>query len=127
MKNRNIGEAVHALGKLAEVRLPVSTGLQIRGMIRKLNELAEDIEAERLKLVNALCEKDAEGNPVITDVGNGMGSYQFGANLAEFNSFFNDLMNCEAVGLPTALAAHQLGDVSIEPFVLMKLGELLDD
>ena len=122
MTNGELRNVTHALGKLAEVRLPMRTGLQIRSMMRTLNQVGEDIEAERQKLVEQLAEKDADGKPLVAD-----GMYVFGDRLAEFEAGFAELMACEVSGLPAPLTGSQLGDASIEPHVLLQLGGLLAD
>lgn len=127
MRNGELQAALQALTTLANVRLPVKTGLKIRAMMRSLNHLSEDIEAERKKLIGIYAQKDERGEPIVIDVGGGMGRYEFGDNLSDFDAEYNALMACEVAGRPAALRITDLGDVMIEPLVLLQLGDLLAD
>ena len=127
MKNRELQTALQALTTLVNVRLPVRTGLKIRSMVRSLQHLSEDVEAERQKLIDLLARRGDDGKLIVIDVGNGVGRYDFGENLADFDAEYNALMSCEAAGKPTALTITDLGDVVIEPLILMQLGELIED
>ena len=127
MKNSEMKVAVQALGSLINVKMPARTGLKIRSMLRSLNHLLDDVEAERQKLIEEFAMKDKNGDPIIHDLGNGQGRYEFGDNLAAFEAGFNELMNCEMAGKPAALTIADLGDAVIEPLILMQLGELIED
>lgn len=127
MKNLEMKVAVQALGALINVKMPARTGLKIRAILRSLNHLLDDVEAERQKLIDEFSMKGEDGNPVIEDLGNGLGRYEFGDNLAAFEAGFNELMNCEMAGKPAALTIADLGDVVIEPLILMQLGELIEN
>lgn len=127
MKNYEMKVAVQALGTLINVKMPARTGLKIRSMLRTLNCLLDDVEAERQKLVDEFATKDKNGAPIVHDLGNGQGRYDFGDNLAKFEVGFNELMNCEMAGKPAALTIADLGDAVIEPLILMQLGELIED
>ena len=127
MKNRELQPALQALTTLVNVRLPVKTGLKIRSMVRTLQHLSDDVEAERQKLIDLLARKGDDGKLIVVDVGNGVGRYDFGDNLSDFDAEYNDLMNCEMAGKPAALTIADLGDVVIEPLILMQLGELIED
>ena len=125
MKNRELQPALQALTTLVNVRLPVKTGLKIRSMVRTLQHLSDDVEAERQKLIDLLARKGDDGKLIV--VGNGVGRYDFGDNLSDFDAEYNALMNCEMAGKPAALTIADLGDVVIEPLILMQLGELIED
>ncbi len=127
MKNYEMKVAVQALGSLINVKMPAKTGLKIRSMLRTLNHLLDDVEEERIKLIKEFSIKGEDGNPVVEDLGNGQGRYDFGDNLAKFEAGFNELMNCEMAGKPAALTIADLGDAVIEPLILMQLGELIED
>lgn len=127
MKNRELQDAVQALGKLVTIPMPVASGLKIRKFIRTLNQLSEDVEAERIKLINELSDKDSEGKPLVVEIGNGLSEYGFTQNRGEFDTRFRELMDCEVGELPPPLKASQLGDVKIEPLILFQLGDLIEE
>lgn len=127
MKNSEMKVAVQALGVLVNVKMPVKTGLKIRSMLRSLNHLLDDVEEERIKLIKEFSIKGEDGNPVVEDLGDGRGRYDFGDNLSDFDAEYNALMNCEVAGKPAPLTVSELGDVVIEPLILLQLGELLAD
>lgn len=127
MKNFEMKVAVQALGVLVNVKMPVKTGLKIRSMLRSLNHLLDDVEEERIKLIKEFSIKGEDGNPVVEDLGDGRGRYDFGDNLSDFDAEYNALMNCEVAGKPAPLTVAELGDVVIEPLILLQLGELIED
>lgn len=122
MRNREMQVAIQALNKLSTIKLPVKTALKVRNMMRSLHHLAEDVEAERIKLIEELAEKDDTGKPVIEN-----NQFQFGARLGEFNTAYEELMNCDAAGMPSPLKAYELDGIAIEPLLLYQLGDLLVD
>jgi hypothetical protein len=65
MKNLEMKVAVQALGSLINVKMPARTGLKIRAMLRSLNHLLDDVEAERQKLIDEFATKGEDGDPVI--------------------------------------------------------------
>jgi hypothetical protein len=124
MTNKELLDGLSALLKICELKLPLKTGLKIRSMARSLNHLAQDIEAERQKLIEEFALKDDGGKPVIVDVGNGVGRYEF-ADLAGYSQAYNELMSLPAEGQPAPLKEQELGNLEIEPSVLVLLGDLL--
>lgn len=127
MKNRELQIALAALRNLSEKKMPLKTGLKIRAMIRSLSHLAEDVESERKKLIDELSRKDKDGHPIVIQLENGLGRYDFGSNLGEFDRCYNELMDLDVAGRPAPLTVAELGDIEIEPTVLIGLGELLED
>lgn len=127
MKNGELPVALAALRTLSEKKMPVKTGLKIRTMLRSLSHLAEDVEAERKKLIDALSVKGEDGQPVVVQLDNGLGRYDFGNNLGEFERCYNELMNLDASGRPSPLTVAELGEIEIEATVLIGLGDLLED
>ncbi len=64
-------EALSALGALQELagqRVPFALALKMRRVLRRLREQAEDVEAERQKLIERYGERDEAGALVRRDV-----------------------------------------------------------
>lgn len=127
MTNREMSDALLAMKIMAREKMPLKTGLKVRSAIRSLEHLAGDVEAERQKLVEQYAERNEDGSPKVTDLGNGKGKYEFGENLRKFDADFNELMSLEVAGMPAPIKASELGDLEIQPELLVMLGELLAD
>ncbi len=115
------GEALQALAamrQLAGLKMPFGPAMAVRKMVRELDAVAQDAEAERQKLIVAHAVMGEDGKPTVE--GN---RYVFADPLA-FERAYADLMAAE-VEIATALTAKGMDSVEVEPSLLLALGPLL--
>lgn len=128
MINAHVAPAHEAILSLLAVKLPVRTGMKLRKMRRSIGQVLEDIEAERLKLLNEFAQRDAVTNePVTATLADGQMRYELGDNRRAFDVAYAELMRLP-VGLDDCplLTVEELGTMEIEGAVLDRLGELLE-
>ena len=124
MNNRELINAKVALRELGKYELPVRLSLKIRQMTRSINHLAEDVEAERQKIVDACVLKSDDGSPK-TKSRNGAEVYDFGPNTATFNAKLKELMDADSAGMPAPIKASEFGDARLPGWIVDGLGELV--
>lgn len=127
MTNREVQQALQALQPLLNVKLPVKTAMKLRNMVRALSHITQDIEAERMKIVQELVRRNEDGQPALIDTGDGITVFDFGDNRKSFDTAYAELMNCQSVGQPAAIKLHELGDIEIDAMTLLSLGELVEE
>lgn len=125
MKNAEANVALHALQELAGLALPVAGAMKVRRIMRAVAAQAEDVEAERMKLIRAHAMRGDDDQVAPDEHGNA----QFASDEDQdaFMAALSELM--AATWEPEArLAAADLGErVEVRPAVLVALGELLED
>lgn len=107
------------------IRKPVSpkTGLKIRRIVRVVNQQAEDVDAERVRLLEKYAKKGDDGKPLHRDEANEQIDL---ADEAGFLQEFQELLNLDfEVEALTAGELEQIGNVST--LTLMNLGDLIVD
>ena len=117
-------EAKAALESLAGLRIPYASAMAIRRALRAVTGPAEDIEAEKRKLIESMAQRDANGDVVWSRE---TGRIDFGENAGAYSAGYTDLMDTE-IAVPTApIPASSLEIETIEPAILFALGDLLLD
>lgn len=92
MKNFEVKELLNGLTILRDVKLKGKVAYAVIRNIEKLSSVEKTIEETRKKLAEDLCEKDAEGKPVIEE-----NVYKISEdNKAEFNKQYIELLDSEA-------------------------------
>ena len=92
MKNFEVKELLNGLTILRDVKLKGKIAYAVIRNIEKLSSVEKTIEETRKKLAEDLCEKDAEGKPVIEE-----NVYKISEdNKAEFNKQYIELLDSEA-------------------------------
>jgi hypothetical protein len=92
MKNFEVQELLKGLSILRDVKLKGKVAYAVIRNIEKLSSVEKTIEETRKKLAEDLCEKDAEGKPVIEE-----NAYKISEdNKAEFNKQYIELLDSEA-------------------------------
>ena len=124
MRAGDVLEAKAALESLAGLRIPYASAMAIRRALRAVAGPAEDIEAEKRKLIEAQAKRDANGDVVWSRE---TGRIDFGENAGAYSAGYADLMDTE-IAVPTApIPASSLEIETIEPGILFALGDLLLD
>jgi hypothetical protein len=118
--------ALAGLKELSGVALPVRAALKVRRLLRELGSIAEDVEAERVRLLAQYARKGADGQPEADE--RNQARFSDDAARESFERDYNELMASEHLVTGEALRAAELGDsVVVKPAVLVALGELLED
>ena len=122
--NGEIYNSVESLNKLAGMKLPVKTSLQVAKLVSKLNEPLKEIDSVRQGLVKTYgisFEKDEAGNTTIKSETEG--------NVIKYITEMNELVSLETelvvdkIKLPTEVDGKAL---EIEPSVLIALEKFID-
>lgn len=116
MNNRELINAQVAMRELGKYELPVRLSLKIRQAKRSMDHLAEDVEAERKKLVDIYAAKNDNGTPR-TKTKNGIEVYDF-LDSAAFNEKLNELMDADAAGMPAPIKAAEFGTVRLPGWIV---------
>lgn len=101
---------------LIKERLPFSTAMKIRALIRLIEARLQDVEAERLKLI--------ELNKKMPANGKGEATTDWDACNAQFNELL--LVDFE-IDDKFIVRAIELSGVLISPICLLRLGDLVND
>lgn len=118
--------ALAGLKELSGVALPVRAALKVRRLLRELGSIAEDVEAERLRLLAQYARKGADGQPAADE--RGQARFSDDAAREAFECEYTELMRSEHVVTGEALRAAELGESAVvKPAILAALGELLED
>lgn len=125
MRNDEVLVAHEALQMLAQMRLPTATAMQVRRLIRIVGETAEDVRAERLKLVQTHALLDELGAPQADDQGKIV--FESDSERQAYGAANRELMalKVEIEALP--LRASELGIKEIQAALLVALDDLLVD
>ena len=109
-----------ALREFTKISLPIKVSLRVIKVIRKYDELANDIDNAIKILQEKYSVKDDEGNTVVSKDEDGRESIELSDTL-EFKKELNDLLSEEnEIDIPE-LTEHDLGNIIIEPSVLLDL------
>ncbi|MCB0071080.1 MAG: hypothetical protein KDE20_06460 [Caldilineaceae bacterium] len=117
-------EAKAALESLAGLRIPYASAMAIRRALRAVTGPAEDIEAEKQKLIKTLAQRDAAG---AVDYDRETGRIYFGENHEAYAAGYAELMETQITIPAGPIPASALEIESIEPAILFALGDLLLD
>ena len=122
LSNAQVVQALAALRQLAQERVPVIGALRMRKVIRTLQERADDIEAERRKLLEMHGQKKEDGTLDTDDKGNVRFFDQ--AAVEAFAKEYEELM---AATLDTEypIRVSDLGKIDVSTQTVMALGDLL--
>lgn len=132
LTNRDIQTAAAALRRIVAERLPIYAALEARSLMREIGAMAEDIEAERMKIIDRHAVRDENGQPVLGEpTPNGFKTIRI-ANPADFQLEETELLDTEQDVKHTLSAAHLCKPLSADGTqaaivgeLLMALGELL--
>jgi len=119
MDNIEVLNVLAACRELTEVKMPFGAAMSLRKLYREVSSIAEDIEAERQKLLKEYGKKkDGElvldGDKVVFEDEDG------------FVKAYDGLLRTE-VEVINRVKASQFSNVEIEPKWLIALGEALED
>ena len=120
MNSVDVLNALSACNELIEVKMPFGAAMALRKLVRELSSLAEDVEAERQKLLKQYAELDDDGQIVVKD-GNAVIKDQTG-----FEQAYQDLLTTE-VQVEHKIQAPMFDNIEVEPRLLVLLGDTLDD
>jgi hypothetical protein len=127
VRNLELVQASVELERLARLEMPVQAALRVRAMLRRLRDMAADIEAVRMSLLQR--HAVVEGGEVARDERNQ--AVFPGAEAEEaFKAAYEELMMAEAdlTGAPRLDAALLQGAaINVRASSLLALGELLED
>lgn len=124
MRNSEALQALWALRELAELALPVAGALRVRQVMRALQALAEDVEAERMKLLKAHAIVDEKGQPVPDE--RGQAQFEDGKQ-ADYTAAHAELMEAPWQH-EYGIRVSDLGTkVEVKPSLLVALGNLLEE
>jgi hypothetical protein len=126
MSSAAVLSALAGLKELSGVALPVRAALKVRRLLRELGSIAEDVEAERVRLLAQYARKGADGQPEADE----RNQARFGDDAAResFERDYNELMGSEHAVTGEAIRAAELGESAVvKPAALAALGELLED
>ena len=79
---------------LKDLKLPAKVSFAVARSVEKLANNEKTVEEQRKKIIEDVCEKDAEGKPVIEEK-EGVSQYKI-INPEEFVKQYNELMDAEA-------------------------------
>jgi len=122
--NGEIFNSVESLNKLAGMKLPVKTSLQVAKLVNKLNEPLKEIDSVRQGLVKTYgitFEPDEAGNTTIKSKDEG--------DVLKYVTEVNELVNLgrelvvEKIKLPTEVDGKAL---EIEPSILIALEKFIE-
>lgn len=120
VKNGEVVEALRAVRILSEQKMPFGAAMAVRKLLRELSAVVDDVEAERLKLVQRYAVVGEDGQPVVE--GN---RYLFGEKQSEFNAGYGDLLAAEVEVSAPPLHSKGMEHVEVEPWLLVSLGPFL--
>ena len=122
LSNVQVVQALGALKQLAQERVPVVGALRMRKVIRTLQEQADDIEAERRKLLETHGQKKEDGTLDADEQGN----VRF-LDQAAMESFAKEYEELMAATLETEypIRVSDLGKIEVSTQTVMALGDLL--
>jgi len=122
MTNAELIDAMAGLRQLAQMTLPIGGSLRVRKLVRQVQEVAGDVEAERQKLLERYALRGDDGEILFSDEQ----CTQVRVNAA-FEPAYQELMSLPCENGFEPLRASNLGEIQIAPVVLLLLGDLLDD
>jgi hypothetical protein len=111
--------ALSVLESLATERMPAKAAFRIYRLVRPLNQLKEDVEKERQKLLNEYAQKTAD-DKIATGEGNRV-LFEPGKEL-EFIQQFNDVLQAPFMLEALPLTLDTLGNAQVTPQQLFQLG-----
>lgn len=118
--------ALAGLKELSGVALPVRAALKVRRLLRELGSIAEDVEAERVRLLAQYARKGADGQPEADE--RNQARFSDDAARESFERDYNELMASEHAVTGEVIRAVELGESAVvKPAVLAALGVLLED
>jgi hypothetical protein len=79
---------------IAGLKLPAKVSFAVARSVDKLTSNEKTVEEQRKKIIESVCEKDAEGKPVMEEKDGGQ-MYKI-TNPEEFAKQYNELMDAEA-------------------------------
>jgi hypothetical protein len=79
---------------LKDLKLPAKVSFAVARSVEKLASNEKTVEEQRKKIIEGVCEKDADGKPVIEEK-EGVSQYKI-TNPEEFAKQYNELMDAEA-------------------------------
>jgi len=120
MNGTGVLNALSACNELIVVKMPFGAAMALRKLVRELSGLAEDIEAERQKLLKQYAELDDDGKIVAKD-GNAIIEDQDG-----FNQAYQELLATD-VKVEHKIQAPLFDGTEVEPRLLLLLGDALED
>jgi hypothetical protein len=113
----------HGFNKLANATLSPSEKLKVYRTIKRITDLAEDVEKVRAELIEACAEKDEEGNLVTVESDGGRVSVK----LQDAETLVNWLDEALKVPVEPLSAAALLQAETLTPADLVGLGPLVGD
>ena len=122
MTHEDVVAANLALQQLAQMTLPIKTAMQVRRVLRVVQPVAADVQAERQKLIEQYAVKVA-GKPEVDD----RGFVNFGDQKEAYVAAHRELMGLEAEIDAPLLHASTLELEEVQPALLVDLGDLLVD
>jgi hypothetical protein len=127
MTNAEALQALVALRELADKPMAAPAALKVRRMIRALNAHAEDVEAERMKMLRLCARTDEHGEIVVHKDEPGQ-PVEFADDEARdrFLAFYQELLGVTH-HYDVTLRGEELGKVEVAPRLLLQLGALLED
>lgn len=109
---REIVSAVSTLNQIINNQFSGSLAFRISRIVRELRKETETFEAERDKIIMKYCERDENGEPVMT----GKNSYKIAADkVDECNNEFNTLLDTEVEINANKLDMDDLDEFEITP------------
>ncbi len=126
------GGSVDSLTKVLELNLPAKTSFKLVKLIRKVNEILQDIQEAHKKLLEKFGEKDKDGEFIhVLDQQTGKpneNQIQLKKDSVKpFKEEYKQLLEVENEIQGTKVTLDDLGDIEIQPGVLLTLDWLFDD
>ena len=124
LTNAEAKEALGALQVLASEKHPKQGALHMRKLIRALTVHNEDVEAERIRIIEEYVERDEHGNPV---TGDQPGTIKLDmTRLADAQRELAELWAATWESDCRRIRATDLAD-DVQPALLVRLGDLVED
>lgn len=120
----DILDAHAALEQIAQTRIPFAAAMAVRRALRAVGAAADDVKAERQKLIEAMAQRD-DADQIIWD--RQTGAIEFGDNRATYADAARELLETEIELDMAPIPASILDLGNVEPAILFALGDLLLD
>jgi len=114
-----------AFGTVLSAKIPVKTSWKLRNISKKLDENLKLFNESREDLVKKLATKDDAGIMQTEDL-DGQKSYVFSEENKK--EFLREMESLQSIDVKIEkIKIEELGDIFIEPMILIYLGDLLKD
>jgi len=107
---RNIYDSQTAIRKLVSADLPIKTAFRVTRMVRKINDIFQDVEKQRVALVEKYGEQAKDGNYKVKN-----------ENITMFQKDFSELLNEEVEVDIDQLLLEELSNIKISAVELQAL------